>query len=57
MRQAIEVGKSAYNATRIDIEAQEYAKGFYARVGFRQSSEPFMLDDIPHIKMTWTLQG
>ena len=39
---------------RIDIEAQEYARGFYEQVGFRQSSEPFMLDGIPHIRMTWT---
>ena len=36
------------------IEAQEYAKGFYEGVGFRQSSETFMLDGIPHIQMTWT---
>ena len=33
--------------------AQEYAKGFYEQVGFHQSSEPFILDGIPHIKMTW----
>jgi len=41
-------------ATHIDIEAQEYAKEFYERVGFKQSSDSFMLDGIPHIKMTWT---
>ena len=41
-------------ATFIDIEAQEYAKGFYESVGFKQSSDTFMLDGIPHIKMTWT---
>jgi ElaA protein len=44
-----------FGAKRIDIEAQEYAKGFYEQVGFRQSSEPFILDGIPHIKMTWTV--
>ena len=42
-----------FHAKAIDIEAQEYAKGFYEQVGFRQSSEPFILDGIPHIKMTW----
>ena len=42
-----------FHAKTIDIEAQEYAKGFYEQVGFRQSSEPFILDGIPHIKMTW----
>ena len=30
------------------------AKGFYESVGFKQSSDTFMLDGIPHIKMTWT---
>ena len=43
-----------FGATLIDIEAQEYAKGFYENVGFKQSSDTFMLDGIPHIKMTWT---
>ncbi len=42
-----------FGATLIDIEAQEYAKGFYESVGFKLSSETFMLDGIPHIKMTW----
>ena len=42
-----------FGATLIDIEAQEYAKGFYESVGFKQSSGTFMLDGIPHIKMTW----
>ena len=30
------------------------ARGFYEGVGFKQSSGIFMLDGIPHIKMTWT---
>ena len=42
------------HTTLIDIEAQEYARGFYESVGFKQSSDTFMLDGIPHIKMTWT---
>ena len=29
-------------------------EGFYESVGFKQSSDVFMLDGIPHIKMTWT---
>ena len=41
-----------FGVTLIDIEAQEYAKGFYESVGFKQSSDTFMLDGIPHIKMT-----
>ncbi len=53
MLHAIDAAVEHFDATRIDIEAQEYARGFYERVGFRQSSEPFMLDNIPHIQMTW----
>ena len=33
------------------LEGNEKAIRFYEQVGFRQSSEPFMLDGIPHIKM------
>ncbi len=54
MLHAIEAAVNSFHATQIDIEAQEYAKGFYESVGFKQSSESFMLDGIPHIKMTWT---
>ena len=53
MLHAIDAAKEYFGAKQIDIEAQEYAKGFYESVGFRQSSAPFMLDSIPHIKMTW----
>ena len=53
MLHAIDAAIEHFGATVIDIEAQEYAKGFYETVGFKQSSEPFMLDNIPHIKMTF----
>ena len=55
MHHAIESAKEHFGAKQIDIEAQEYAKAFYESVGFRQSSDTFMLDGIPHIKMTWTV--
>ena len=54
MLEGIRAAREHFGAERIDIEAQEYAKGFYEQVGFRQSSEPFILDGISHIKMTWT---
>ena len=38
-------------ANQIVIEAQTYARGFYERVGFTQTSEEFLEDDIPHIEM------
>ena len=53
MLAGIEAAKEHFEAKLIEIEAQDYAKGFYEQVGFRQSSEPFILDGIPHIKMTW----
>ncbi len=53
MLEAIEAAKKHFNATLIEIEAQQYAKEFYEKVKFKQSSEIFMLDGIPHIKMTW----
>ena len=54
MLHAIDAAVEHFGATLIDIEAQEYAKGFYEGVEFKQSSNTFMLDGIPHIKMTWT---
>jgi len=53
MLAGIEAAREHFAARQIDIEAQEYAKGFYEQTGFRQSSGTFMLDGIPHIKMTW----
>ena len=57
MLHAIDAAVECFNAKRIEIEAQEYAKGFYESVGFRQSSDTFMLDGILHIKMTWTINS
>ena len=53
MIEGIKAAQEYFGARRIDIEAQEYARGFYEQVGFRKSSEPFILDGIPHIKMSW----
>ena len=53
MLHAIDAAIEHFDAKCIDIEAQEYARGFYESVGFKQSSDTFMLDGIPHIKMTW----
>ena len=53
MLHAIDAAIEHFDAKRIDIEAQEYARGVYESVGFRQSSDTFMLDGIPHIRMTW----
>jgi ElaA protein len=43
--------KAVMNPKRIYIEAQCYAAGYYERVGFRNCSEEFLEDGIPHIQM------
>lgn len=53
MLAAIQAATEEFHAELIVIEAQEYAKGFYESVGFRQTSEPFILDGIPHIAMVY----
>lgn len=47
----IAVAKEKWQAQQIRIEAQSYAKGFYEKVGFKQVSEEFLEDGIPHIEM------
>jgi len=49
--EGIKVAKERMNADRIKIEAQSYAKEFYERAGFKQISEEFLEDGIPHIQM------
>ena len=56
MKEAIRALQEHYQARRIDIEAQRYAKAFYEKVGFRQTSEEYILEGIPHIDMTWTAE-
>ena len=56
MLHAIDAAKEHLGAKQIDLEAQEYAKGFYESVGFKQSSDTFMLDGIPHIRMTLNIE-
>ena len=51
MEAGIEVAKEQYQAEAIYLEGQTYAKGFYEKLGFRQISDPFPIDNIPHIKM------
>ena len=49
--EGIQVAKEKWNASSIRIEAQTYAKKFYETLGFRQASEEFLEDGIPHIEM------
>lgn len=47
----IRVAKEKFGTDLLKIEAQVYAKGFYEKVGFRQISDEFLEDGIPHIIM------
>ncbi len=40
-----------FKAKKIYLEAQEYAKGYYAREGFDVVSEPSIEDGISYVKM------
>lgn len=48
---AIRVAETELHAEKITIEAQVYARSLYEKLGFRQTSEEFLEDGIPHIQM------
>ena len=49
--EGIRQAKEVFHAQSIYLEAQTYAKGLYEKQGFRQISEEFLEDGIPHVKM------
>lgn len=51
VKEGIKAAKDIFNADTIYLEAQTYVKGLYEKLGFKQVSEEFLLDGIPHIKM------
>ena len=51
VREAICVAEQKLGAERILLEAQVYAKQLYAKLGFREVSEEFLEDGIPHVRM------
>ena len=55
LREGIRVAQERMNTPAIKIEAQTYARAFYELQGFRQTSEEFLEDGIPHIEMTLEL--
>lgn len=55
LAKGIEVAAERFNAEHISLAAQTYARPFYEKLGFRQVSEVFLEDDIPHINMRLTV--
>ena len=51
MEAGIEAAQRVFGARVIRLEAQTYARGFYEKFGFRQISDEFLEDGIPHIQM------
>ena len=48
---ALKLIKEKTCAKKIILNAQTYAKTIYEKFGFKQSSEEFLEDNIPHIQM------
>ena len=55
LKEGIRIAFEVLKAQEIWIEAQTYAKDFYANEGFKQTSEKFLEDGIPHIRMVLEL--
>lgn len=51
MKEAISEIEKKFDQTKITISAQLYLKKFYESLGFVQTSEMYLEDDIPHIQM------
>ena len=51
LSEGIKLAKEKFNAERIAIGAQVYARGLYEKAGFVQSSPEYLEDGIPHINM------
>lgn len=56
MKTAIKFATEELHADTMIIEAQTYAKNFYEKIGFVQTSEPFEEDGIPHIQMKYIVR-
>lgn len=51
MEHSIATVEDRYGKVPIKIGAQQYLDKFYRSLGFQQSSEMYLEDDIPHIEM------
>lgn len=53
MEKAISFVVEEWKENTIKIQGQLYLKKFYSSLGFRQITESYLEDDIPHIDMIW----
>lgn len=55
VKRCIDILHKDYNENQIQIEAQLYLQLFYESFGFKTTGEPYVEDNIPHIRMTLLL--
>jgi len=53
MLEGIKFIEENLNSTEIRLSGQVYIKGFYESLGFKQVSEEYLEDDIPHVEMLY----
>lgn len=53
MLEAIKFIEEKLNSNEIRLSGQVYIKGFYESLGFKQVSEEYLEDDIPHVEMLY----
>lgn len=51
LAEGIKAARKTFDADKIYLEAQTHAIGLYEKQGFRQISDEFLLDGIPHVEM------
>lgn len=51
IQKGIEHAIKMYNPKKINVHSQTYAMDFYAKFGFRQVSDVFIEDTLPHVSM------
>ena len=51
LEEGMSVAAEYFQADKIYLEAQTYARGLYEKHGFRQIPDVFLEDGIPHLKM------
>ncbi|MBQ6585309.1 MAG: GNAT family N-acetyltransferase [Coriobacteriales bacterium] len=56
LEEGIRVAREMLHAPALTIEAQTYASGMYRKQGFVQTSDEFLEDGIPHIRMYLDLE-
>jgi len=51
LEESIKVIKQKMNCTKLVLDSQKYAAGFYEKAGFRVISDEFLEANILHVKM------